>query len=222
MDQETEKLLTRVRDNFLLMQDIVADKQNQRYDEHLLNTAIITPICAVGMAYTMFQTIDKDYFRHKTKKWYNEIRDKFRSIYSESGALHKGLSVDEIIALSDYREMVEKEMKHDSEILWWQLQSKVMDIPQPHRDMICKLIYIVTVNCYTTTILSDTYHVPFQEAEYITFRACRAAEEIRTQLYGKEVKPIAYQLDDAMFKRTLHVLFGHMTRIGNGEHIKEE
>lgn len=222
MNQETTKLLTRVRDNFLRMQNIGVKTNIPEYDEELLNAAIITPLCAVGMAYTMFQTINKDYFRHNTKRLYNDIRSKFRSIYSESGALHKGLSIDEIEALSDYRDMVEKEVKHGSDILWWQLQCKLMDIPQPHRDIVCKLLYVVTVNCYTTTVLDREYHIQFPEADYISFRACRAAEEIRTQLFGKNVKPIAYQLDDEMFKRTLTALFNQLTSIGFNETKLEE
>ena len=94
--------LTKVRDKFLLEAGIVADKNHPRYNEQLVNTATLTPICAIDLAYGMYQKLDKTYFRQDCKRWYNEMQTKFHAIFApKTGILYRGLTDDEILAACD-------------------------------------------------------------------------------------------------------------------------
>ena len=141
---DAQKTLTIVRDKFLRMAGVAVTKVTEKLDEQTINARVLAPVCALDIAYGMFQELDPNYFKHNSKKWYNEVRMKFKAIFGTQGILYRSLTDDETMTLNDYMEKITDECKHDTDILWWQLQSHLMDFPQPDREIATKLVFIIT------------------------------------------------------------------------------
>ena len=208
--------LTKVRDKFLYEAGIVADKNNPRYDEQLVNTAILTPICAIDLAYGMYQNLDKTFFKQDCKRWYNEMQTKFHAIFApKTGILYRGLTDDEILAACDFMDKIAEEVKHDTDILWWQIQQRIMHYPQKEREIVGQLMFIMIICCYTIDMLERNTRTKFVELEYISHRAGYIIEHTKSKLFGK--KQSSFEIDDEQFIMTLKVLFNNLGRIASGE-----
>ena len=208
--------LTKVRDKFLYEAGIVADKNNPRYDEQLVNTAILTPICAIDLAYGMYQNLDKTFFKQDCKRWYNEIQTKFHAIFApKTGILYRGLTDDEILAACDYMDKIAEEIKHDTDILWWQIQQRIMHYPPKEREIVGQLMFIMIICCYTSGMLERNTRIKFAELEYISHRASYIIERTKSKLFGK--KQSSFEIDDEQFIMTLKVLFSNLGKIASGD-----
>lgn len=214
---ETEKTntanaLTVIRDKFLRKIGLYVKNVNGDIDEQKINGRVLTPLCAIDMAYEAFQEIDKSYFRQDTKMLYNGINKKFHAIFSaKNGVIYKGLTEKEIYLLIDYMEKIAEEVKHETEILKWQIMGHLMDFPVKEREIVCKLIYVMTICCYSYDMIERDLHKKFVEIEFISRTASRIVDAMLKQLFGRNAPDLVFT--DEVFVQTLTILFNKLSRL---------
>ncbi len=211
MAEQTTSALTAVRNKFLLKAGIDMRRVRTDIDENALNARVLTPLCAIDMAYAAFQSLDKGYFKQSTKMYYNDIQSKFHVIFNRNGILYKGLTDDEMMMVVDYMEKIEDCVKKDMEILKWQIHGHIMHLPMKERNIAATLITMMTICCYSHDMLERDLHTDFVELNYIAKRASNIVDVMLKQLFGKNAPNIEFT--DDMFTRTLTVLFKKLTEI---------
>ena len=211
MAEQTTNALTAVRNKFLLKAGIDMRRVRTDIDENALNARVLTPLCAIDMAYAAFQSLDKGFFKQSTKMYYNDIQAKFHVIFSRNGIIYKGLTDDEMMMVVDYMEKIEDCVKKDMEILKWQIHGHIMHLPMTERNIAATLITMMTICCYSHDMLERDLHTDFVELNYIAKRASNIVDVMLKQLFGKNAPNIEFT--DDMFTRTLTVLFKKLTEI---------
>jgi len=207
----TQSTLTVVRNKFLRKAGIDMSHVRIDIDEQVLNARVLTPICAIDMAYGAFQSLDKSFFKHDTKRYYSDINAKFRTIFGRGGILYSGLDDDEMMSAIDYMEKIEKCVKKDMEILKWQIHGHLMDLPIRERNIVATLILMMTICCYSHDMLNRDLRTNFIELEYISKKASNAVDAILKNLFGKNAPNIEFT--DDQFTLTLTVLFKRLTEV---------
>ena len=208
---DAQKTLTIVRDKFLRMAGVAVTKVTEKLDEQTINARVLAPVCALDIAYGMFQELEPNYFKHNSKKWYNEVRMKFKAIFGTQGILYRSLTDDETMTLNDYMEKITDECKHDTDILWWQLQSHLMDFPQPDREIATKLVFIITICYYTHDMMILDIGTKFVELEHIYRRTSLIVNDMALRLLDHDSTDINFE--DKMFEQTLTILFNHINQV---------
>lgn len=208
---KTTNALTAVRNKFLLKAGIDMRRVRTDIDEQVLNARVLTPLCAIDMAYAAFQSLDKGYFKQSTKMYYNDIQSKFHVIFNRQGILYRGLTDDEMMTAVEYMEKIEQSVKKDMEILKWQIHGHLMHLPLSERTIAATLILMMTICCYSHDMLDRDLHTDFVELQYIAKRASNIVDAMLKTLFGKNAPDIVFT--DDMFTRTLTVLFKRLTEI---------
>ena len=211
MAEKTTNALTAVRNKFLLKAGIDMRQVRADIDEHVLNARVLTPLCAIDMAYAAFQSLDKSFFKQNTKMYYNDIQAKFSVIFNRNGIIYKGLTDDEMMMVVEYMEKIEESVKKDMEILKWQIHGHIMNLPLPERNIAATLITMMTICCYSHDMLKQDLHTNFVELEYIAKRASNIVDAMLKKLFGKDAPDIVFT--DNQFTLTLTVLFRRLTEI---------
>lgn len=209
--QPKANALTAVRNKFLLKAGIDMRRVRTDIDEQVLNARVLTPLCAIDLAYAAFQTLDKDFFKQSTKMWYKEIQGKFHVIFNRNGILYKGLTDDEMLTAVEYMEKIEQSVKKDMEILKWQIHGHLMHMPMPDRSIAATLILMMTICCYSHDMLERDLHTDFVELTGIAKRASRMVDAMMKTLFGKNAPDVVFT--DDQFTLTLTVLFKRLTEI---------
>lgn len=209
--QKTGNALTSVRNKFLRKAGIDMSRVRLDIDEQVLNARVLTPLCAIDLAFAAFESLDKDFFKHDTKKLYNDIRGKFHVILGRHGILYGGLTDDEMMLVIDYMEKIEESVKKDLEILKWQIHGHLMTLPIKERNIAATLIMMMTICCYSHDMLDRDLHTNFVELEYIAKRASNIVDAMLKKLFGKNAPDIEFT--DEQFTLTLTVLFRRLTEI---------
>lgn len=209
--QSTPHTLTVVRNKFLLKAGIDIRHVRLDIDEQVLNARVLTPLCAIDMAYGAFQSLDKSFFKHSAKKCYNDIKAKFHTIFSRNGILYSGLEDEELMSVIDYMEKIDACVKKDMDILKWQIHGHLMDLPMKERNITATIILMMTICCYSHDMLARDLHTDFIELEYISKKASNAVDFILRDLFGKNAPVINFT--DEQFTLTLTVLFKRLTEV---------
>ncbi len=204
-------VLTVVRNKFLRKAGIDMSRVRIDIDEQTLNARVLTPICAVDLAFAAFQSLDKDFFKHETKKLHTDIHNKFHAIFGRQGIMYSGLTDDEVMVVIDYMEKIEESVKKDMEILKWQIHGHLMMFPIKERNMVATLITMMTICCYSHDMLNRDLHTNFIELEYIAKLGSRLVDLMMKKLFGKDAPDIVFT--DDQFTLTLTVLFKRLTEI---------
>lgn len=210
-EQKTASALTIVRNKFLRKAGIDMSRVRVNIAEQTLNARVLTPLCAVDMAYAAFQSLDKDFFKQDIKKLYNDIHGKFHIVFGSHGILYSGLTDDEVMIVNDYMEKIEESVKKDMEILKWQIHGHLMMFPVKERNIAATLITMMTICCYSHDMLDRDLHTNFVELEYIAKLGSRIVDLMMKRLFGKDAPDIVFT--DDQFTLTLTVLFRRLTEI---------
>ncbi len=211
MESKQTNMLTAVRNKFLRKAGINTARIRGNIDEQVLNARVLTPLCATDIAKEMFYTLDKSQFKQVQKRYYKEMAAAFHSVFNRYGILYSGLTDDEVILMGDYMDKIAGEVKKDLEILKWQIMGHLMDLPLKERETVWKLIFIMTICCYSHDMLERDLHTRFTELERISHIASLMVNEIMKSLFGKNAPDLIFT--DDMFVRTLTVLFTKLTHI---------
>lgn len=210
--QQTTNTLTAVRNKFLRKAGIDMNRVRIDIDEQVLNARVLTPLCAIDMAYGAYQSLDKSFFKQNTKMWYNDIHAKFHAIFGRhTGIIYSGLTDDEMMLVIDYMEKIEEYVKKDMEILKWQIHGHLMHLPIDERNIAATLILMMTICCYSHDMLDRDLHTNFVELEFIAKRASNIVDAMLKKLFGKNAPDIEFT--DDQFTLTLTVLFRKLTEI---------
>lgn len=210
-EQKTMNALTIVRNKFLLKAGIDMSRVRIDIDEQTLNTRVLTPLCAVDLAFAAFELLDKDFFKQDTKKLYKDIQGKFHVIFGRHGIIYSGLTDDEMMMVIDYMEKIEEGVKKDMEILKWQIHGHLMMFPIKERNMVANLIIMMTICCYSHDMLERDLHTNFIELEHIAKLGSRLVDLMMKKLFGKDAPDLVFT--DNQFTLTLTVLFRRLTEI---------
>jgi len=207
-DTESIATLTKVRDKFLRLAGVQVTRVTQKLDEQTINARVLAPICAIDIAYEKWQQLDKTYFRQNSKRWYNEVNAKFKTIFGTQGILYRDLTEREVMLVNEYMDKIRETTAHDTNILWWQIQGRIMDFPADDRKIATDLIFIITICCFAHDTMNLDLHSEFFELEYIYRRIAFMVADMAEKKIHKHVEEFCFE--DDMFTKTLAALFNRI------------
>lgn len=189
-------------------------KNNGKVSEEEITCRVMQPYAALAIAWDLLQDVcepQKGVFRvaQKEKQLYGRISTMFRlQIFSKGGIVYIGFTDDEVALFDEYIDKVTDGIDKDMDMLYYQLQSKLMSVPTDKRNDLCKILTaeILTLLAY------DSIHIDLHKKVEEIQRAARSIHSLAVLLINKYSKEDV-NFDDKMFETTLTILFKRITKI---------
>jgi len=205
--------LTEIRNK--IIKKAGSDQSNIRkgLDEVVVNQRVLAPLCALDIAFGLWQEVQNTPFRHKAKQCANQVQRLWNkgeySVFGLHGLLYQDMTEDEMALFSDYSDKVAEHTEKERMFLYYFFNGSLMDMPTKERD-VCTKILIISVICEmaAANMMLDM-NSQFLELERLGKQTLLLAGYYRNNVLGAQDKPLSF-INNKQFETTLKVMWNKL------------
>jgi len=192
-----------------------SDQSNIRkgLDEVVVNQRVLAPLCALDIAFGLWQEVQNTPFRHKAKQCANQVQRLWNkgeySVFGLHGLLYQDMTEDEMALFSDYSDKVAEHTEKERMFLYYFFNGSLMDMPTKERD-VCTKILVISVICEMAAAnMAFDLNSQFLELEKLGSWTLALAGHYRNNVLGAQDKPLSF-INNKQFETTLKVMWNKL------------